>query len=114
MRLFPLLFSFHTADQSVSTCLVGVIVLSGPVMIWGYFIKTKFVSFCSSWFILHCFSINDIVSLPEQETLRVDGDILFGLLKKVAPSVYKHLVSIDLHIFSFIVTLFVFQSCKTS
>lgn len=28
---------------------------------------------------------------PEMETLRVDGDILFGLLKKVAPSVYKHL-----------------------
>jgi len=24
----------------------------------------------------------------------VDGDILFGLLKKVAPNVYKHLVSI--------------------
>jgi len=27
----------------------------------------------------------------EMETLRMDGDILFGLLKKVAPSVYKHL-----------------------
>jgi hypothetical protein len=27
----------------------------------------------------------------------VDGDILFGLLKKVAPNVYKHLVSAYLH-----------------
>ncbi|PSN41515.1 TBC1 domain family member 10B, partial [Blattella germanica] len=30
------------------------------------------------------------------ETLQVDGDILFGLLKKVTPSVYKHLVSVKI------------------
>ncbi|XP_063220448.1 TBC1 domain family member whacked [Bacillus rossius redtenbacheri] len=28
---------------------------------------------------------------PGMETLQLDGDILFGLLKKVAPNVYKHL-----------------------
>jgi hypothetical protein len=36
----------------------------------------------------------------------MDGDILFGLLKKVAPGVYKHLVSIAVHIVSFIVIFF--------
>ena len=82
---------------------------------WGYSVKTVFVSFCNSHFLLHYFSIIDAVSLHEQETLRVDGDILFGLLKKVAPSVYKHLVSTAaLHIVSFIIIFFVFQSCKTS
>jgi hypothetical protein len=39
----------------------------------------------------------------------VDGDILFGLLKKVAPNVYKHLVSTS-YIFMW---LFVFNSSKT-
>lgn len=73
----------------------------------------KFVSFCNSYFLLHYFSIIDTVSLHGQETLRVDGDILFGLLKKVAPSVYKHLVSTAVHIVSFIVFFFVFQSCRT-
>lgn len=72
---------------------------------WGYFVKTKFVSFYNSHFLRHYFSIIDTVSLHEQETLRMDGDILFGLLKKVAPSVYKHLVSTALHIVSFIIFL---------
>lgn len=28
-----------------------------------------------------------------QEAIQVDGDVLFGLLKKTQPSVYKHIVS---------------------
>jgi hypothetical protein len=59
------------------------------------------VSFCNSCILLLYYNVNDKVCLREQETLRVDGDILFGLLKKVAPSVYKHLVSTSLHIFPF-------------
>jgi hypothetical protein len=39
----------------------------------------------------------------------VDGDILFGLLKKVAPNVYKHLVSIPYICMWF----FVFHPSKT-
>ena len=31
-----------------------------------------------------------------QEAVQVDGDVLFGLLKKVVPSIYKHLVCIEL------------------
>ena len=111
---FPLPISCHTADRSVSTGLVCVTVLGGANDYWGYFVKTKFVSFCNSHFLLHYFSIIDTVSLHEQETLRMDGDILFGLLKKVSPSVYKHLVSTALRIVSFIAIFFVFQSCKTS
>lgn len=28
-----------------------------------------------------------------QEAIQVDGDVLFGLLKKTQPAVYKHIVS---------------------
>ena len=31
-----------------------------------------------------------------QEAIQVDGDVLFGLLKRTNPPVYKHLVSIAL------------------
>jgi hypothetical protein len=80
---------------------------------WGYFVKTKLVSFCNSHFLLHYFSIIDTVSLHEQETLRVDGDILFGLLKKVAPGVYKHLVSTALYIlFLFLLSFLSFRVVK--
>lgn len=29
----------------------------------------------------------------EMEQLKLDGDILFGLLKRIAPPVYKHMVN---------------------
>lgn len=48
----------------------------------------------NSYSFLHNYCDNDnACSIFEQETLQVDGDILFGLLKKVSPNVYKHLVS---------------------
>jgi hypothetical protein len=66
----------------------------------------------SSCFFLQYYSDNDKgFLLPEQETLQVDGDILFGLLKKVAPNVYKHLVSTYLCILHVII-LFVFNAVK--
>jgi hypothetical protein len=83
------------------------------MMIGIILLEENFVLFYSSCFLLQYYHTNDKICLHEQETLRVDGDILFGLLKKVAPGVYKHLVSTSLHIVPLIVNLFVFQCHKT-
>lgn len=39
------------------------------------------------------FCVICIFFLLLQEAIQVDGDVLFGLLKKTQPSVYKHIVS---------------------
>ena len=46
---------------------------------------------------------------PGMQALKLDGDILFGLLKRVAPSVHKHLVSNSLVISSVWVLLINFR-----
>ena len=33
--------------------------------------------------------------------MKIDGDVLFGLLKKVCPATYKHLVGIAVKLFFF-------------
>ena len=37
-----------------------------------------------------------------QEAVKIDGDVLFGLLKKVCPATYKHLVSAHVTVYSII------------
>lgn len=49
---------------------------AGPLTMIQYFV----------WYVFFFF-------LLLQEAIQVDGDVLFGLLKKTQPSVYKHIVS---------------------
>jgi hypothetical protein len=37
--------------------------------------------------------------------MQIDGDILFGLLKKAAPNVYKHLVSLRMFQLDFFILM---------